>query len=116
MSSTPTTWSAGSWPSAPTSSSPSPPSSAQAIADVTYHALGYRESRGRLIDPSAAANLLWPLVDPEGGVPVMAPYLTFRVTLAADGSPTIATFDSLDDARAFADMKSAQGERHVVRY
>ena len=46
----------------------------------------------------------------------MAPYLTFMVTLAEDGSPAIATFDSLGDARAFADLKSAQGQRHLVRF
>jgi hypothetical protein len=88
----------------------------QAIEDVTAVALGYTQRRGEWINARAAANLLAPITDPEGAVPVMAPYLTFTVRPSAPGSAAVATFDSLDDARAFAKVKTEQGQPHTVGY
>lgn len=89
----------------------------QAIKDLSHLVAGFtRNEQGRFIDPRAARTVLYPITHPEGGAPAMAPYLSYRVTLDVDGSPVIATFDSHADARAFADLKSAHGERHVVRF
>lgn len=88
----------------------------KAIKDVCALAGGYTQRGGASINGRAAREALYPITDPEGGIPAMAPYLTFTVTLAEDGSPAIASFDSLADARAFAEMKSAQGQRHLVRF